>query len=116
VSPRPETAPKSPRPGGGPRPTSVAGASNTVGPKAALKMQGSVDTIRHSTTTAAARKAVAERMAEVLAATANKKSVQELLAMMAGGDLAGVNAYLNSLSKADREETRAQLKQLSDPK
>ena len=110
-SPRPEGGPKSPR-AGGPRPQSGPGQTKA----AAAKGPSATDTIRHSTTTAAARKAVAERMAEVLSASANKKTVPELLAMMAAGDLAGVNAYLNSLSKAERDETRAQLRQMTDAK
>lgn len=45
-------------------------------------------------------------------AIANRKTVQELLAMMAAGNLNGVNEYLNSLGKQERAEVRNQLSQL----
>jgi hypothetical protein len=70
------------------------------------------DTIRHSTTSVAARQAVAAKITNVLAATKNKKTVQELLHLLAEGDFQTVNTYLNSLSKSERDETRAQLTQL----
>lgn len=130
-SPRPEL--KSPRPSGeatkqqqhGAPPEGEAGAGavgrgrgrgGAPGSVAAIKQQparmDSSGTIRHSTTSAAARQAVAAKISNVLAVSKNKKTVQELLSMLAEGDFAGVNTYLNSLSKAERDETRAQLKQL----
>ncbi len=114
TSPRPNELAKSPRPGQQARPM-PGGAAAAKSPAKSVAAEAA-GTIRHSTTSVAARKAVAEKMAEVLAASKNKKTAQELLAMMAAGDLVGVNLYLNSLSKVERDETRLQLKQLSDPK
>lgn len=121
ISPRPETKEPAPsvaavgrgrgRGAGAPPATAAAAAATTTAVKSAPP-QGGGGTIRHSTTSAAARQAVAAKIGAVLAVSKNKKTVQELLAMLAEGDFLGVDAYLNSLSKSEREETRAQLKQL----
>ena len=76
---------------------------------------------RHSTPPSSdAHKRVESQLGGILGGSsdhipqANKKSVQELLNMMATGRMVEVNEYLNSLSKEDREDARAQLKQLME--
>ena len=77
-------------------------------------------TIRHSTTSIEARKVVESQLSSILGGSsdkipqANKKSVEELLTMMATGRGADVNTYLNSLSQEDRDLARSSLKKVMD--
>ncbi len=100
------------------------GSSKGPPPHASKDVAGGA-TIRHSTTKKEDRATVeaklgaimmggaaAPRVPGVRASVAPRKTVNELLAMMASGNLMSVNEYLGTLGKAERDEVRGQLAQV----